>query len=147
MLEDPATIREAPPENDLRSAGAQIVRAAKMRVSQLLDLAAAEARLATLSSLSMVVMMLTAAAALIIAWVLIVALAIYGLAGVGVPLPMSVMGLALAHIAAAYLLWRATVKLSRNLTLPKLRSALAKPGKQAIGETTYVQPERATSAR
>ena len=46
MLEDPATIREAPPENDLRSAGTQIVRATKIRVSQLLDLAAAETRLA-----------------------------------------------------------------------------------------------------
>lgn len=91
------------------------------------DLAAGELRLAAMSGVSMLLMLVMTAASLLIAWGLIVALALDVLAAIGVPWPYSGMSLTVLHVLLAYLLWRGMLKLSRNLTLPELRQALRKP--------------------
>lgn len=105
-----------------------LATAASARFRHVLDLAAAEARLATMSGLSMVLLVLFAGASLVIAWALVVASAIYLLAQSGLSWPSAALGFAVAHAGLAYLYWQLTVRLSRNLTLPETRRAIAPEG-------------------
>jgi hypothetical protein len=66
-------------------------------------------------------------------------LAIYVLLQVGMTWPIATRILALGHIAAGYALRRATVKLSRNLTLAQLRGALVRPARNEM-HGAHVRP-------
>ena len=105
-------------------AAEEFVRAAAQRVQDFLDLAAAETRLAALSALTMLLSVMIAAAALVVAWGLLVAciLFVFSRSPLGWPIPAFI--LALGHVALANYLWQYTVQLSRNLTLPELRTSL-----------------------
>jgi hypothetical protein len=64
---------------------------------------------------------MVAAAALVVAWMLVIACVLYLFwrADVGWVVPGMVF--ALGHAGLAYYLWQTTARLSRNLTLPALR--------------------------
>ena len=102
----------------------EFVRAASQRVQDFLDLAAAETRLAALSALTMLLSVMVAAAALVVAWGLLVACVLYVLSRSPLGWPIPAFIIALGHVALAYYLWQYTVRLSRNLTLPELRTSL-----------------------
>ncbi|HEX5049228.1 MAG TPA: hypothetical protein VFX89_19105 [Gammaproteobacteria bacterium] len=112
---------ENPHEASLKGAGEELLGAIAQRARDVVELAATEARLAALSGLAMLVLVMVAAAALVIGWGLLVACVLYLFwrAEVGWALPALVF--ALAHGALAYYLWQTTARLSRNLTLPVLR--------------------------
>ncbi len=57
--------------------GEDLVRAALQRARDIVELAAAEARLAALSGLAMLLLVMIAAAALVVAWVLLVACGLF----------------------------------------------------------------------
>jgi hypothetical protein len=97
------------------------------RVHDLVELAAAEMRLAAVSSLTMLLCVMIAAAALVIAWGLLVACVLYVFSRTPVGWPIPALGFAVGHAAFAYYLWQVTVRLSRNLTLPELRTTLRGP--------------------
>ncbi|HET7130707.1 MAG TPA: hypothetical protein VFJ95_00610, partial [Gammaproteobacteria bacterium] len=105
------------PGPGLKAAGEELLGALAQRARDVVDLAAAEARLAALSGLEMLVLVMVAAAALVVAWGLLVACILYLFwqAEVGWVVPAVLF--ALAHAALAYYLWQMTVRLSRNLTL------------------------------
>jgi hypothetical protein len=100
------------------------VRAATQRVNDLVELTTAELRLAALSGLTMLLCVMIAAAALVVAWGLLVACALYLFSRSPLGWPIPAFGFAVAHAALAYSLWQFTVRLSRNLTLPELRTSL-----------------------
>jgi len=101
-----------------------LARAAVQRAQDLVELAAAEMRLAALSGLTMLLCVMIAAAALVVAWALLVACVLYVLSRSPVGWPMPALGFAVGHALLAYYLWHVTVRLSRNLTLPELRGTL-----------------------
>jgi hypothetical protein len=86
-------------------------------------LAAAEVRLAALSGLTMLLLVIIASAALVVAWGLAVAcaLCLFSRTALGWSLPA--FCIAVGHVALACYLWHVTVRLSGNLALPKLRRA------------------------
>lgn len=101
-----------------------LARAAVQRAQDLVELAAAEMRLAALSGLTMLLCVMIAAAALVVAWGLLVACVLYLFSQSPVGWPIPAFGLAVGHALLAYYLWHVTVRLSRNLTLPALRGTL-----------------------
>jgi hypothetical protein len=102
----------------------EFVRAAAQRVHDLVELATAELRLAALSGLTMLLCVMIAAAALVVAWGLLVACALYLFSRSPLGWPIPAFGFAVGHAVFAYCLWQFTVRLSRNLTLPELRTSL-----------------------
>ena len=101
-----------------------LARAAVQRAQDLVELAAAETRLAALSGLTMLLCVMIAAAALVVAWGLLVACVLYLFSRSPVGWPLPAFGLAVCHAVFAYYLWHVTVRLSRDLTLPELRTTL-----------------------
>src|SRR6185295_5644213 len=97
-----------PPEATLKAAGDELLGAIAQRVRDVADLAAAEARLAALSGLAMLVLVMVAAAALVIGWGLLVACILYLFwrAQVGWAAPALIF--ALAHAGLAYYLSQTT---------------------------------------
>jgi hypothetical protein len=112
------------PGDGVEPAARELLHAAKIRVRDVIELAAAETRLAALSGLAMLILVIVAAAALIVAWLLIVLCVLYlfALAEVGWLIPALVI--AGVHAGLAFYLWQVAVRLSRNLTLPELRTSL-----------------------
>jgi hypothetical protein len=104
-----------------------LARAVLQRVQDLVELAAAEMRLAALSSLTMLLCVMIAAAALVVAWELLLACVLYVFSRSPLGWPIPALGLVVGHAALAYYLWQVTVRLSRNLTLPELRTTLRGP--------------------
>ena len=102
----------------------ELARAALQRVQHITELAAAEVHLAALSGLAMLLCVMIAAAALVVAWGLLVACVLYLFSRSPVNWPLPALLLAIGHAAFAYYLWQVTVRLSRNLTLPELRTTL-----------------------
>lgn len=102
----------------------ELARAALQRVQHITELAAAEVHLAALSGLTMLLCVMIAAAALVVAWGLLVACVLYLFSRSPVNWPLPALLLAIGHAAFAYYLWQVTVRLSRNLTLPELRTTL-----------------------
>jgi len=102
----------------------ELARAALQRVHHIAELAAAEVHLAALSGLTMLLCVMIAAAALVVAWGLLVACVLYLFSLSPVNWPLPALLLALGHAAFAYYLWQITVRLSGNLTLPELRTTL-----------------------
>jgi hypothetical protein len=102
----------------------ELVDAGKKRVLGIIELAAAEARLAALSGLAMLLLVMVAAAALVVGWVLLVVCLLYLISRLGIGWFWPGVGFALAHALLAFYLWQLAVRLSRNLTLPELRTSL-----------------------
>ncbi|HEX5421092.1 MAG TPA: hypothetical protein VFY39_13945 [Gammaproteobacteria bacterium] len=98
--------------------------AVKLRLRHTLELAAAAAGLAAMSGVSMLIMAIVASALLIVAWLLVVAVVAYVIVRAGVPWPAIGLALAAVHLIIAYFLYRSALRLSRDLTLPALRSVL-----------------------
>jgi hypothetical protein len=111
--------------SETRGFGDELVRAATQRIRDIIELTAAEARLAALSGLAMLLLVMIAAAALMIAWVLLVACVLFLFAQTRLGWPIPALLFAAAHAGLAYYLWQITVRLSWNLTLPELRNTLA----------------------
>lgn len=109
------------------AAAATAMLSAALRLARdIAELAAAELRLAALSGVTMLMLVIVAALLIVMAWGCIAAVAAYGLVAAGWPLPVAGLAVAAAHLLAAYLLWRFVVRLSRSLTLPELRKAVLK---------------------
>jgi hypothetical protein len=72
----------------------------------------------------MLLCVMIAAAALVVAWGLLVACILYVFSRSAVGWPIPAFGFAVGHAVLAYYLWHVTVRLSRNLTLPELRTTL-----------------------
>jgi MFS family permease len=100
----------------------------------MLDLAAAEARLAALSVFAMLFLVIIAAAATIIGWGLLVVLGISLLEDAGWSWRWSTFAIALLHGLVAFVLWEVAARLSRNLTLPGLRQTAANHGKPGVSQ-------------
>jgi hypothetical protein len=115
-LDHAITLEREPPESPFR--------AAKRHARHLADLAAAESRLAAISGLAMLLLVMFAGAAVIVAWLLIVASLIFLLSTAGVPWVVAAAGFAIVHVALAFAAWLWIKRLSSNLTLPELRHAL-----------------------
>lgn len=108
-----------------RAAAATAVLSAVLRlVRDVTQLAAAEIRLAALSGVTMLMLVIVAALLVVIAWGCLAAVAAYGLVALGWSWPMAGLTIAAVHLLAAYLLLRAVTRLSRSLTLPELRKAV-----------------------
>lgn len=118
--------------------GEDLVRAATRRIRDIVELAAAEARLAAISGLAMLLLVMVAAAALMIAWVLLVACVLWLFAQTVVGWPIPALIIAAAHAGLAYYLWLVTVRLSWNLTLPELRSTLVHKAEAANVDPSLV---------
>jgi hypothetical protein len=101
--------------------GDVLIRAAAQRIHDVLELAAAELRLAAHSGLTMLLLAMTISAALVVAWGLIVACALYLFSRTSIGWPLPALSIAVGHVILAYYLWQVTVRLSGNLTLPELR--------------------------
>jgi DNA-binding IclR family transcriptional regulator len=114
----------AAPNEEWPRLGEELFRAAEQRVSHIMELAAAEARLAALSGLAMILFVMIAAAALVIAWVLLVGCVLFLFSRSPIGWPIPALCFAVGHAALAYFLWQQTVRLSWNLTLPELRATL-----------------------
>jgi hypothetical protein len=128
--------------SEARRFGAELVRAATQRARDIVDLAAAEARLAALSGLAMLLLVMVAAAALVVAWVLLVACALYLFAQTSLGWPIPALLIAAVHAALAYYLWQVTVRLSWNLTLPELRTTLVTKAERANDGSELVAGRR-----
>lgn len=113
------------------TAGRAVLDAARARAHELVELAAAETRLAALSGLAMVLLVIVAAAALLVAWVLLVACVLYLFARSSIDWLVPAFVMVIGHAALAYYLWQVAVRLSRNLTLPELRTTLLR---KPVGE-------------
>jgi hypothetical protein len=113
----------------------ELARAALQRVQHITELAAAEVHLAALSGLAMLLCVMIAAAALVVAWGLLVACALYLFSRSPLGWPLPALLLAIGHAAFAYYLWQVTVRLSGNLTLPELRTTLRRKIEQQEAES------------
>ena len=133
-------------DTDIGASAAGVIRGVKERLRTVTELAAAEIKLAALSGVSMLLLAIVTGAALVIAWLLLVGLAIFAATLVGIDWPLAALILALLHVGVAYWSWRATVRLSRNLTLPQLRGAVGVRAGGPIGAPD-VRVEGATGAR
>ncbi|MEO8467714.1 MAG: hypothetical protein ABI640_20495 [Gammaproteobacteria bacterium] len=123
----------------------EFVRTGTERALALVDLAAAEVRLAALSGLTMLLLVMIASAALVVAWALVVGCLLYLLSRTGIGWPIPAFLLAVAHVALAYTLWQITVRLSKNLSLPELRrtafAAQFDPQETNADEATALVPD------
>ncbi len=124
--------------------GEALVRAAAKRIHDLLELAAAEMRLAALSGLTMLLLVMIASAALVVAWGLVVACVLYLFSRTAVGWPLAAFCIAIGHVVLAYYLWQITVRLSENLTLPELRRTAfgAEIPERKDNETAELVPDR-----
>jgi hypothetical protein len=111
----------------------EFLRTASQRIRDVVELAEAETRLAALSGLTMILSVMIAAVALVVAWALLVACILFVFARTSFGWPIPALMIALGHAALAHFLWQYTVRLSRNLTLPELRTSLR-------GQTTPQSP-------
>lgn len=122
------TSREQEHAEDLEegpaAAAASLLEAALRLARDIVELAAAELRLAALSGVTMLLFIIVAALLVVMAWGFIAAVAAYGLVAAGLSWPVSGLLIAAVHALAAYLLLRGVVRLSRSLTLPELRRAV-----------------------
>ena len=123
---------DASPLSDLRRSVEELLTAAAQRVHDVVELAAAETRLAAVSGLAMLLLVMIAAAALFIAWGLLVACVLFIFSRTRIDWLIPAFVLVLAHAGLAYYLWQTTARLSRNLTLPQLRTTLQRAASTEI---------------
>lgn len=125
--EPSASAGDADPEaggQGTAAAAAAVVSNTLNLARDIIDLAAAELRLAALSGVTMLMLVIVTAALLVVGWVFIAAVIAYALVQLGLPWPAAGLLVAAAHGTIAYLLWRTIVRLSRSLTLPELRRSV-----------------------
>lgn len=101
-----------------------LVEAALLYARNVVELGAAEGRLAGLSALRIVLAMLLVCGSALIAWGLGVATLLIVAQNAGVPLSLATILLAAAHAALVKILLRRIRRLSANLTLPTVRRQL-----------------------
>lgn len=100
------------------------VSAAGSRVKNTAQLALAEARLAAMSVVLMVLLAIIAAVFLLGAWGMLMAGVVTGINELGVPIWSTLLALGVTHLLGAWLLIRLTLKLSVHLELPATRRQL-----------------------
>jgi DNA-binding IclR family transcriptional regulator len=138
-----ATRIEGAAANESTRFGEELFRAAARRATDIVELAAAESRLAALSGLAMILFVIFAGAALVIAWILLVGCVLFLFAQSRIGWPIPAFCFAVGHAALAYYLWQQTVRLSWNLTLPELRATLTtKPPTPEVPHGGELVPER-----
>lgn len=101
----------------------------RRRVSHTVALAAEELQYASVSALTMVMLVVIASAAIILAWGLVCTALLALVAAAGYPWIAFAVGLAVVHALAAVVCWQLVLRMSRNLTLPALRAALDRQAK------------------
>lgn len=107
------------------AAATDLVQGLRGHLSSTLDLAAAEARLAAMAGATMLAFVLIGAAFAVVGWGFLVAAAGALAMQAGISWASIALGIGIVHVAGAAGLWLAAMKLSRHLTLPALREALA----------------------
>ena len=100
------------------------VSAAGSRVRNTAQLALAEARLAAMSVVLMVLLAIVAAVFLLGAWGMLIAGVVTAILELGVPIWTILLALGLIHLLCAWLLIRWTLKLSVHLEMPATRRQL-----------------------
>ena len=118
--EDPRPAEEPGPA----SAAAALLANTLDYARDVVALAAAELRLAALSGVTMLMLIIVTAALIVVGWAFIAAVLAYVLVELGLPWPAAGLLVAGIHGVAAYVLWRIVVRLSRSLTLPELRRSV-----------------------
>jgi uncharacterized membrane protein YqjE len=101
--------------------------ATQSRVTSVAQLALAEAKLAAISIAMMAFLGALAAAFALIAWGLCVAAIIRVLIQLDISIWVAMLTMALAHVFAAILLWRAASKLGDNLEFTATRKQFVRP--------------------
>jgi hypothetical protein len=120
-------MRAVPPaEPDVSQPALQFAGALHRRLAHLAELATAEVRLAAISGISILLLVVLSAGFAVIGWALLIACALFLSTRLGLPLEWSALALAALHGILASYLWRAALRLSRNLSLPEVRSRLAR---------------------
>ena len=112
------------PEAGITELALTWVSAAGSRVRNTAQLALAEARLAAMSVVLMVLLAIVAAVFLLGAWGMLMAGVVTGILELGVPIWTVLLGLGVIHLLCAWLLIRWTLKLSVHLELPATRRQL-----------------------
>lgn len=125
---EPAPSGTTPPEANIVELAAGWVSAAGSRVKSTAELALAEARLAAMSIVLMLLLAVVAAVFVLGAWGLLMAGVVTGLLALGVPSWITLVGLGLLHVVAAWLLLRWMARLSIHLELPATRRQLGAGG-------------------
>jgi uncharacterized membrane protein YqjE len=100
------------------------VSATGSRVKDTAQLALAEARLAAMSVVLMVLLAIVAAVFLLGAWGMLMAGVVTGINELGVPIWITLLALGVTHLLCAWLLIRLALKLSVHLELPATRRQL-----------------------
>ena len=115
----------------IRAAAGDLLRAARDQLRDTVELAAAEARLAAMTGLTMLVLVLLATAFLLVGWGLLMAAVAYLGLQLGLSWPQALLGLVVLHGLAALLALHSAMRMTRQLTLPALRGVLlgGDPGK------------------
>jgi hypothetical protein len=110
---------------ELGAAAFGYARAAGERLSHTVELAVSEARLAAMTGVTMLVLGLLTVAFALVGWgFLVAAIAQLGVAA-GLSWAVVALGVSATHALVAIGLWTWAMRLSRNLTMPALRQALA----------------------
>jgi hypothetical protein len=103
----------------------QLAEALWSRFRNTVELAAAEARLAAMAGVSMLLLIILAAAFTVVGWgFLMVTLAVLAVQA-GLSWPVVTVAIAVLHLGGAAAFWFMAMRLSRHLTLPSLRESLA----------------------
>lgn len=108
----------------IRSAAADLLRAARDQFRDTVELAAAEARLAAMTGLTMLVLVISATAFLLVGWGLLMVAVAHLALQAGLSWPQALLGLVVLHGLAAWLALHSAMRMTRQLTLPALRGAL-----------------------
>ena len=101
------------------------LQALRGRLSSIIDLAAAETRLAAMAGATMLIFVILATVFAVTGWAFLVAAAGALAMQAGISWAAIALVIGLVHVAGAVALWVAAMRLSRHLTLPELRAALA----------------------
>jgi len=104
-----------------------VLGAVRSWIGAVLELMAAESRLAVLSMFGMLYLTIIAAAAVVVGWSLFLLIAISLLAEQGIAWQWSAAVIVVLHFVAVLVCWEIAARLSRNLTLPALRQTLGVP--------------------
>ena len=100
------------------------VEAANLRLRASLRVAMAETKLAVTTFALMIFLVVLAAGAVLLAWLLLLVALVQVLALVGLQLVLAIMVVAVLHLAAAWALWRLATRLGRHMEFRATRQLL-----------------------
>ena len=118
-------------DESVAGAASGLLQAAGSRVRNTVALAAAEARLAAMAGLTMLILVVLTACFVLVGWGLMVAAVVNLAVNAGVSWATIAFCASVVHLLAALLLFLRAMRLSRDLTLPALRAALWSSGTAA----------------